>query len=102
MLTGSSAADAHRLGLQGGDAVEAYVSSDSLARIVDEHALEADSLSEGGNVLLRAMPDDVWKRVQRKVAPLAAVLVDLSESDDPRSRRVGLAGLDSLDGGREP
>jgi excisionase family DNA binding protein len=97
MLTGASAAEAHRLDLHGGESLDAYVSSGSLARIVDEHALEEVPLGEPGNVVLREVASGLWERVGRRVAPLAAVLVDLSESDDPRSRRVGTHGLKDLD-----
>ena len=98
MLTGASAADAHRLGLHGGESLDAYVSSDALAHVVEEHALEEVPLGDSGNVVLRAVPSALWERVGRRVAPLAAVLIDLAESDDPRSRRVGTQRLEELDG----
>jgi hypothetical protein len=97
MLTGERAVDAHGLGLQGGESLNAYVSSDLLPRVVEEHALEAVALGDDGNVVLREVPSGIWHRVGRRVAPLAAVLVDLAESDDPRSRRIGTQGLKQLD-----
>jgi excisionase family DNA binding protein len=101
MLTGPSAADAHGLGLQGGGELHAYVPAAALDRIGNEHALESADFSGTANVVLRAVPDDVWEHVLRPVAPLAAVLVDLIEDPDPRARRVGTAGLRRLDGARE-
>ncbi len=93
MLTGASAADSYGLGLHGSESLDAYVSCDSLTRIVLEHALEEAPLREPGNVVLRELPSGLWERVARRVSPLAAVLVDLTESDDPRSRRIGSRGL---------
>jgi excisionase family DNA binding protein len=96
MRTGASAADVHRLGLQGGGELHAYIPEAALRPIGDEHALEPADL-DTVNVVLRAVTDDVWRHVSRPVAPLAAVLVDLLDDLDPRSRRVGAAGLRRLD-----
>jgi excisionase family DNA binding protein len=102
MRTGSSAADAHGLGLHGGGGeLHAYVPAAALDPIRDEHALESADFSGTVNVVLRAVPDDVWEHVSRPVAPLAAVLADLIVDPDPRARRVGGAGLRRLDGARE-
>lgn len=85
MLGGVSAASAHQLGLQGGDEVEAYVAASVVEKIAKRHGLIV-----GGepNVLLRAVPDDIWPHVHRSVAPVAAVLADLAEHPDVRARRV--------------
>jgi excisionase family DNA binding protein len=101
MRTGPSAAGEHGLGLHGGSEFQAYVAADALAGFVEEHALEAVDPAGTGNVVLCSVPDDVWAHVARPVAPLAAVLVDLIESEDPRARRIGADGVRRLDEARE-
>lgn len=94
MLGGISAAGAHRLGLQGGEEVEAYVAADAIEMLVESHGLTAGG---EGNVVLRVVPDEAWSAVRRPVAPLAAVLADLSEHPEARSRRVGIEAAARLD-----
>lgn len=86
MLGGVSAAGIYRLGLQGGDEVEAYVAAGTVEKIARRHGLTA---SGEPNVVLRAVPDDVWAVIRRPVAPIAVVLADLAEHPDARARRIG-------------
>jgi hypothetical protein len=94
MLGGVSAAGAHKLGLQGGDELEAYVAAGAIAGIAKRHGLVA-----GGepNVVLRAVPDEIWSIVRRRVAPIAVVLADLAEHSDARARRVAYDRAGRLD-----
>ncbi len=97
MLSGVSATADYRLGLQGGDKVEAYVAAGAI-----EHVAQRHGLVRGGevNVVLRAIPEDMWPVLCRPVAPLAAVLADLAEHADPRARRVGHERAVRLDSSR--
>lgn len=88
MPTGISAAA--EVGIHGGRGeVEVYAPAGRRAALVADHALEPGD----GPLLIRWMTDDVWASVhaavssQPRVAPRAAVLVDLLEHDDPRARR---------------
>ncbi len=95
MLSGVRAAGAYRLGLQGGDEVEAYVAASAVEKISKRHGLAAGTEP---NVVLRAVPDDVWALVHRRpVAPIAAVLADLAEHSDARARRVAQERASRLD-----
>jgi Helix-turn-helix domain/Transcriptional regulator, AbiEi antitoxin, Type IV TA system len=85
MLGGVSAASAHKLGLQGGDELEAYVAANLIEGVAKRHGLVAGGES---NVVLRAVPNDLWPIVRRRVAPIAVVLADLAEHTDARARRV--------------
>jgi hypothetical protein len=92
LLSGASAADAvGLLGDAGG--VEIYAARDERSAIVAEHALMPD----GGDVTVRWVPQRVWDQldISRRVAPRAAVLVDLLEGDDPRGRREAARALAS-------
>jgi hypothetical protein len=97
MLSGVSAAGDYQLGLQGGNEVEAYVATDTIEHVAQQHGL-----ARGGevNVVLRAIPEDMWPVLHRPVAPLAAVLADLAEHADPRARRVGYERAVRLDSAR--
>jgi hypothetical protein len=97
MLGGVSAAGAHKLGLQGGDELEAYVAASAIEGVARRHGLVV-----GGepNVVLRLVADDIWSIVHRRVAPIAVVLTDLAEHSDARARRVAYDRADRLD--REP
>jgi hypothetical protein len=93
MRTGISAADL--VGVYGGTRdIEMYAPAGYRDAIIDEHALE---LGEGP-VLLRGVPDALWPAVRRDVAPVAAVLVDLLEHEDPRARREAELKLRRDDG----
>lgn len=97
MLGGVSAAATHRLGLQGGNEVEAYVAADAIEHVAQRHGLARGSET---NVVLRAIPEGLWPVLRRPVAPLAAVLADLDEHTDPRARRVGHERAVRLDSAR--
>ncbi len=94
MLSGVSAAAAHRLGLHGGEEVEAYVAASAV-----EHLAARHGLARGGesNVVLRSVSEDLWALLHRPVAPVAAVLADLAEHSDARARRVAREQAARLD-----
>lgn len=94
MLGGVSASGELRLGLRGDEEFEAYVAESDLEAVVRRHGLAG-----GGemNVVLRAVPDQLWGSVADVVAPLAAVLADLAEHPDPRARRVARDRARQLD-----
>ena len=91
LATGVSAGEV--VGLVGGpETVEAYAPASCRDRIVGEHALDAGA----GVVRLRWIRDDLWALLlstNNRVAPSAAVLVDLLEHDDPRARRQAARAL---------
>jgi hypothetical protein len=90
LLTGASAADV--VGLVGEtQAVELYAPAGNRAAMMAEHAL----LTGSGAVTVRWVPDELWAAlgVAGRLAPRAAVLVDLLESDDPRARREAARAL---------
>ena len=95
-LTGSSAAGELNLGLLSPDTVDAYVPAGRLDALVRDHALEPVSTSEA-NVILRGVPDEAWLLDGRRVAPRAAVGLDLATYPDARSARVGAQLLAALD-----
>jgi excisionase family DNA binding protein len=94
--SGISAARGHGLDLVAGDEFDAYVSADALPRVAQEHALAPAGRGEA-NVVLRVVPAAAWVLGGQPSAPLAAVALDLAESPDPRSARVGHAALRNLD-----
>lgn len=86
MLTGVTAAAELRLGLLAGDAIDAYVTERSLSGIVARHRLQN---SQDPNVVLRSVPSFVPDWPPNRIAPKAAIALDLLEGEDPRSRQVG-------------
>jgi hypothetical protein len=93
--SGISAAAAHGLDLVAGAEIDGYVRAGDLAAIERKHALEPASGMDG-NVLLRVVPDHAWQ-LSGRLAPLAAVAIDLSEEADSRSSRAGkkaIAGIE--------
>lgn len=86
MLTGVTAAAELRLGLLAGDTVEAYVAEQALPGIVARHRLQ-ESLDP--NVNLRSVSSFMPSWPPGRIAPKAAVALDLLEDEDPRSRQVG-------------
>lgn len=92
VLSGSSAAGELRLGLLAPDTVDAYVPAGRMEAITSEHGLEPVAAHES-NVMLRTVPDDAWFLEGRRVAPRAAVALDLASYPDARSARVGAAVL---------
>jgi hypothetical protein len=93
--SGISAAGAYGLDLVAGAEVDGYVRAGDLAAVERDHALEP---AEGmdGNVLLRVVPDHAW-HLSGRLAPLAAVAIDLSEEADARSSRAGKKAIDGIE-----
>lgn len=100
VLSGSSAAGALELELLAPDAVDAYVPAHRLDALVREYGLEAAPESRA-SISLRVVPDDAWVLTDRRIAPQAAVALDLASYPDPRSARVGMELLERLDRGSE-
>jgi len=94
--SGISAVSEHDLGLVSGQEADGYIRENDLADLQREHAMQPAELVEG-NVLVRVLPDKAWHFVDERVAPLAAVALDLAEDPDPRSRRAGQARLKAID-----
>ena len=94
--SGISAAGAHDLDLAAGNELDAYVPANQLARLERDHALQPAIPGEA-NVLLRAVPDSAWHLDDLRVAPLAAVAVDLAEDPDSRSSRAGRSAIPKLE-----
>jgi hypothetical protein len=93
--SGISAAAAHDLDLVAGAEIDGYVRAGDLAAIERKHALEpADGME--GNVLLRVVPDPAW-HLSGRLAPLAAVAIDLSEEADARSVRAGKKAIADIE-----
>lgn len=93
--SGISAAAAHGLDLVAGAELDSYVRARDLAAIEREHVLEPAEGTEG-NVLLRIVPDPAW-HLSRRLAPFAAVAIDLSEEADARSIRAGKKAIDRIE-----
>jgi hypothetical protein len=92
LLTGTSVADL--VGLVGeAEAVELYAPAGGREAIVAEHAL----LPGAGDVTVRWVPGELWPALDTTghIAPRAAVLIDLLESDEPRARREAARALAS-------
>jgi hypothetical protein len=89
MLAGTSAAGGYHLHLVSGDRVDVYLPASGEPEVEREHALQPADGADA-NVVLRPVPDEAWPLVAgRRLAPLAAVAVDLAEDPDPRASRVG-------------
>lgn len=84
--TGVSGSGDHRLGLVAGDEIDAYARPSVIDKLVRKYALERDG--DDVNVVLRELPDEAPPLPDR-VAPLAAVALDLAEDADARSARIG-------------
>jgi len=84
------------LGLIAGREADGYLPASKLRAFSRRHALEPSGAD--GNVRLRVVPDEAWRFLQGlKVAPRAAVALDLAEEADPRSARAGQVALRELD-----
>jgi helix-turn-helix protein len=95
--SGVSAAGAHDLELVSGAEADGYLRASDLEKFVQNHALVPSDLASG-SVALRIVPNKVWPfKPKDKVAPLAAVALDLSEDPDPRSARIGQLALKQID-----
>ena len=97
VASGASAAGAHGLDLVSGQEADGYVRAGALEKFIADHALRPGA--PGANLRLRVVPDRGWNfPADARVAPLAAVALDLAEEADPRSVAAGrtvLAGLSS-------
>lgn len=96
VLGGVSAADRYGFDIAAEGVVEAYVDAALLERLRRSTWMEpADPAA--ANLLLRVVPDDVWRVIGgERFAPAAAAAVDLLESDDDRTRRAGARALAQL------
>lgn len=93
ILSGASAASEYRLDLHAPGVVEAYVSAQNLRELAGDFAFAP---SEAANVLLRSV-DASWPFDEGlRLAPAAAVAVDLLEAQDERSRAAGHELLERL------
>lgn len=95
VLSGASAASAHGLGLSAGDELDAYVPASGLRALASKFAL-AEPEDVPANVKLRTLPAGLWP-FEGRLAPLAAVGVDLAQGADARSARIGLRAIRELD-----
>jgi hypothetical protein len=87
---------AARFRLISGREVDGYLSASELPGFVERHVLaESPPL---GNVRLRVVPDEAWRRFGAKtLAPAAAIALDLWEGPDPRSKELGVECVRALD-----
>jgi hypothetical protein len=92
-LTGASAAAAHRLELVAGEEIDAYVPHGEVGTLARKFALSPSD--DHANVVLREMPRELWP-FRDRVAPLAAVALDLLEDADARSVRTARRALAEL------
>lgn len=77
--TGISAAGEYELDLLSGYEADGYVVASVLKRLIANHALSAAD-AHSGNVRVRLVPDKAWRHLaDAKVAPTAAVAIDLAE-----------------------
>ncbi len=89
LRTGISAAGEYGLDLLSGHEADGYVVASGLKRLIANHALSA-AVAHSGNVRVRLVPDKAWRHLaDAKVAPTAAVAIDLAEDPDPRSASAG-------------
>ncbi len=92
--SGVSAASVHGADLVVGEGFEGYVRASDLDALVSQFGL--DSNSARPNVLLRVVEDDAWPfEPGQKSAGRSVVVMDLIESDEPRTHRAGAELLDA-------
>jgi excisionase family DNA binding protein len=96
VASGVSAAGALGLGLTAGREVDAYVRESHLLQLISGYALGAEVSLAEANVTLRIIADSAW-HLPGRLAPVAAVAVDLAEAPDARTARVGAHTLQQLD-----
>ncbi len=95
VASGVSAAGAHGLDLVPGSEADGYIRAGALQKFENDHALRP--AGPGSNIHLRLIPDGAWHLLEgARVAPLAAVALDLAEDADPRSAAAGRAALKAL------
>jgi hypothetical protein len=85
--SGVSAASEYHIDVRAPGVVEGYVPRDRLGDLVYRYALRPADPGDA-NVILRSVDPRVLLPGER-IAPAAAVALDLLESPDPRSRRAG-------------
>lgn len=100
VLSGSSASGELGLELLAPHTIDAYVPASCLDALASEHGLEPTAAGDA-NVVLRTVPDDAWTLGGRRIAPRAAVGLDLASYPDSRSSRGGAELLATLDGERK-
>lgn len=95
VASGAGAAADHGLDLLPGQEADGYIRAGAVQKFVADHALQPGAVN--ANLRLRVVPDKAWYfPADIRVAPLAAVAIDLAEEADPRSAAAGrkaLAGL---------
>lgn len=95
VASGVSAAGAHGLDLVSGQEADGYVRAGAVRKFAADHVLRPGG--RAANVRLRVVPDQAWSfPSEARVAPLAAVALDLAEDADPRSAAAGREALASL------
>lgn len=88
LRTGISAAGECGLDLLSGHEADGYVAASGLKQLIANHALSVDAHS--GNVRVRLVPNNAWHHLaDAKIAPTAAVAIDLAEDPDSRSASAG-------------
>lgn len=96
LRTGISATGDYGVDLLPGQEADGYIAESNLDWLVADHALLAAGVG-AGNVCLRVVPDKAWRHLaEEKVAPIAAVAIDLAEDQDPRSASAGKRMLRGL------
>lgn len=94
LRSGASAASEVGIDLVASDFLEAYVPPIRFGALVKRYRLR---LSREPNVILRRLPDVAFAWGARRVAPAAAVAVDLAEDPDPRSQEAADRALGRYD-----
>lgn len=95
VASGISAAGAHGLDLVSGSEADGYIRASAVKGFAADHALQP--ATGGANLHLRMVPDRAWRFLEdARVAPIAAVALDLAEDPDPRSAEIGLEALADL------
>ncbi|MGA9634492.1 MAG: helix-turn-helix domain-containing protein [Solirubrobacterales bacterium] len=89
--SGVSAAGEFGLDLVAGREADGYIPQAKLSHFRKKHALAEVSRGEA-NVVLRVVPDRIWREVPEHV-PLPAVALDLLADPDPRSAGAGREAL---------
>ena len=96
LRTGISAAGEYGIDLLSGHEADGYVAASGLKQLIADHVLSA-AYAHSGNVRVRLVPDRAWRHLaDAKVAPTAAVAIDLAEDPDPRSASAGKRMLHRL------
>jgi excisionase family DNA binding protein len=95
VASGASAAATHGLDVLPGNEADGYIRAGAVRKFVADHALQPGA--PGANLCLRLVRDEAWAfPADTRVAPLAAVALDLAEEADPRSAAAGRAALARL------